>query len=102
MERDSKERDQRVQQVLDDEYPVLRERYLELLSTGTTTLREPNGTWKATLGRPRRKARWLATEGTRSNGHCAGTAGVSGQNDDHLEFDVMRWLAEGVIWLRER
>ena len=102
MERSSEAYDAAVAQVLAKEEETLRRHVLEVLATGTTTIREPRGTFQMTLTRPRWRSGELSTEGHRVDGGTFRSWTPVPRSDfDSRGNEVLYRLAEGVALLRE-
>lgn len=101
--RQSDEHDASIGQLLHDEATTLHELCQEILTTGSTTIREPNGNWTATLKRSRWRDGWLVSEGHRDGGSCSGRLRIPRRSShDHVEASITLDLANALAWLREQ
>jgi hypothetical protein len=103
LRRESDEFDQMVADALSDDADYLRGRYLELLTTGTTTIEASGSTWSATLQRSWWRDGWLVSEWGRPGGTSgSGRTRVSRKcTDSQLEAAVTLQLAVGLALLRD-
>jgi hypothetical protein len=103
MRRRSDEWDERLADLLTQEANYLDERFLEVLATGTTTIRSPEGTWTATLQRSRWRDGWLISEVAHpGGGRGSGRTRISRKYDrDQLRSAITLQIAIGMLLLRE-
>jgi hypothetical protein len=102
MRRESDEHDAIVVELMRSEVGTLHDHCQELLTTGSTTIREPNGHWTASLKRSRWRDGWLISEGRRDGGSCSGRLRVSRKGShEYVDAAITLALASGVAWLRE-
>jgi hypothetical protein len=101
--RESDQWDERLGDVLTHDAAYLKQRFEEVLATGTTTLRTDEGRWTATLERTRSSDGWLLTEGVclDGRGSSGGTRIGLKLTSEQLESAVTLQIAMGLMWLRE-
>src|ERR1700681_521674 len=97
MERSAEAHEQVIADILVEEEETLRLHVVEVLATGSTTLRKPTGTFTVTLTRPRRGSGELCSEGHRLGGRIFRCWSPVARSDfDSLGSEVVYRLAEGV------
>jgi hypothetical protein len=103
MRRESDEWDERLGELLDQQATFLDERFQELLTTGTTTIRSSDGEWTAILERSRWRDGWLISEGTRIDGQrSSGRTRISRKSSgDQLQRAITLQLGIGMMTLAE-
>jgi len=95
--------DERLGALLTNEASYLHDRFLEVVATGTTTIRQQDGIWTATFQPSRWRDGWLSSEGTRPDGQ--GTSGrtriARKSTREQLESAITLDIGIGMLWLRE-
>lgn len=102
MERSSEAYDELVRRILEQQEKSLQVHVREVLTTGTTTITEPAGTFQVTLKRP-----WWRSGDLLSEGHREGRSTRSwgrvprDSDDDFVGHDILIKLAQGLVFLRQ-